>query len=164
MPSSPYLGASAAAARPRRRPGRGVRCRHRVRGQDRGAGPGCQRRPVGPGLCLGWWDGHLGQLSRRPAARHRSGPPQGTLAVFGTSGREGVEVGKVVGPVVFGRVLIDPYHGFAWHTVVAGDTLSALAQRFYDDAATWPQILEANRDQILNPDLIFPGQTLRIPQ
>jgi nucleoid-associated protein YgaU len=90
--------------------------------------------------------------------------PQGTLEVFGASGREGVEVGKVVVPIVFGRVLIDPYHGFAQHTVVAGDTLSALAQRFYGDAAKWPRILEANCDQVLNPDRIFPGQTLRIPQ
>jgi LysM domain/Immunoglobulin-like domain of bacterial spore germination len=90
--------------------------------------------------------------------------PQGTVEVFGAAGKEGVEVGKVVVPIIFGRALIDPYHGFAQHTVVAGDTLSALAQRFYGDAATWPRILEANRDQVLNPDRIFPGQTLRIPQ
>jgi len=90
--------------------------------------------------------------------------PQGTLEVFGASGREGVEVGKVVVPIVFGRVLIDPYHGFAQHIVVPGDTLSALAQRFYGDASKWPRILEANRDQVLNPDRIFPGQELRIPR
>ena len=90
--------------------------------------------------------------------------PQGTLEVYGFHGGTGAEINKVVVPIVFGRVLIDPYHGFAQHTVVAGDTVSALAQRFYGDAATWPRILEANRDQILNPDLIFPGQTLRIPQ
>jgi hypothetical protein len=33
----------------------------------------------------------------------------------------------VVVPIVFGRTLIDPYHGFAQHRVVVGDTLSALA-------------------------------------
>ena len=90
--------------------------------------------------------------------------PQGTLEVFGAAGREGVEVGKVVVPIVFGRALIDPYHGFAQHTVVAGDTLSAIAQHVYGNASQWPRIFEANRDQILNPNLIFPGQTLRIPQ
>ena len=45
-----------------------------------------------------------------------------------------------------------------------GSTLSALARRFYGDAAKWPRIHEANRDQVLNPDRIFPGQVLRIPQ
>ncbi len=70
----------------------------------------------------------------------------------------------VVVPIVFGRALIDPYHGFAQHRVVGGDTLSALAQQVYGDASQWPRIFEANRDQILNPDLIFPGQVLRIPQ
>jgi len=28
---------------------------------------------------------------------------------------------------------------------------------------TWQKIFEANRDQIKNPDLIHPGQKLRIP-
>jgi nucleoid-associated protein YgaU len=49
------------------------------------------------------------------------------------------------------------------YTVVAGDTLSKIAKRFYGDANRWPRIHEANRDQITNPDLIYPGQTLRIP-
>jgi nucleoid-associated protein YgaU len=73
-------------------------------------------------------------------------------------------VGKVVVPIVFGRALIDQYHGFSQREVVAGDTLSAIAQQFYGDASLWPRIFEANRDQIFDPDLIFPGQTLRIPQ
>lgn len=90
--------------------------------------------------------------------------PQGTIEVWGTSGQEGVEVGKVIVPIVFGRALIDPYHGFLQHTVAAGETLSALAQQFYGAANLWPRIFEANRDQILNPNLIFVGQTLRVPQ
>jgi nucleoid-associated protein YgaU len=70
----------------------------------------------------------------------------------------------VVVPIVFGRALIDPYRGFAQHTVVAGNTLSGIAQQFYGNPSRWPRIFEANRDQILNPDRIFPGQTLRVPQ
>jgi len=50
------------------------------------------------------------------------------------------------------------------YTVVAGDTLSRIAQHFYGDASQWPRIFEANRDQISNPNVIFPGQVLRIPQ
>jgi hypothetical protein len=49
------------------------------------------------------------------------------------------------------------------YTVVEGDTLSAIAERFYGSANEWPRIFEANRDQLDNPDLIQIGQTLRIP-
>jgi nucleoid-associated protein YgaU len=49
------------------------------------------------------------------------------------------------------------------YTVVKGDSLSKIAKRFYGDAQQWQKIYEANRDQIKNPDLIYPGQTFRIP-
>lgn len=49
------------------------------------------------------------------------------------------------------------------YTVQEGDTLSAIAERFYGSANEYPRIFEANRDQLENPDLIYPGQTLRIP-
>lgn len=49
------------------------------------------------------------------------------------------------------------------YVVVAGDSLSKIAKRFYGDASKWPRIHEANRDQIKNPDLIHPGQRLKIP-
>jgi nucleoid-associated protein YgaU len=98
-------------------------------------------------------------LGRAPAV------PQGTLEVFEFSSKgDGTELNKVVVPIIFGRSLIDPYRGFAQYTVVPGDTLSGIAQRFYGDGALFSRIFEANRDQISNPDLIFPGQVLRIPQ
>jgi nucleoid-associated protein YgaU len=90
--------------------------------------------------------------------------PQGTLEVFEFSAKDGSEVGKVVVPIVFGTALISPYVGFAQHTVQAGDTLSSIASQFYGDPNQWPRIFEANRDQIVNPDLIYPGQILRVPQ
>ncbi|MGH3887540.1 MAG: Gmad2 immunoglobulin-like domain-containing protein [Pseudonocardiaceae bacterium] len=91
--------------------------------------------------------------------------PQGTLEVFELSPRgDGTELNKVAVPIVFGRALIDPYRGFAEYTVVAGDTLSGIAQRFYGNGSLFPRIFQANRDQISNPDRIFPGQVLRIPQ
>jgi len=49
------------------------------------------------------------------------------------------------------------------YTVKSGDTLSAIARREYGDAGQWKRIFEANRDQIDNPDLIHPGQELKIP-
>ena len=49
------------------------------------------------------------------------------------------------------------------YTVQAGDSLSKIAKREYGDSARWKEIHEANRDQIKNPDLIHPGQTLKLP-
>jgi nucleoid-associated protein YgaU len=49
------------------------------------------------------------------------------------------------------------------YTVVAGDTLRGIAQRFYGDENQWPRIHNANRGQIPNPDQISPGQVLNIP-
>lgn len=90
--------------------------------------------------------------------------PQGTLEVFESSAKDGSDVNQVIVPITFGAALIDPYHGFSQETVQAGDTLSALAQRWYGDANLWPRLFEANRDQIVNPNLIYVGQVLRIPQ
>jgi nucleoid-associated protein YgaU len=52
----------------------------------------------------------------------------------------------------------------ATYTVVAGDNLSKIAKHHYGDANQWKKIWEANKDQIKNPDLIHPGQVLKIPQ
>ena len=49
------------------------------------------------------------------------------------------------------------------YTVVSGDSLSKIAKHHYGDAAKWHAIYEANRDKIKNPDLIYPGQVLTIP-
>jgi nucleoid-associated protein YgaU len=50
------------------------------------------------------------------------------------------------------------------HTVVKGDTLSKLAKQYYGNAGQWKRIYEANKDVIQNPDLIYPGQTFKIPE
>jgi nucleoid-associated protein YgaU len=89
---------------------------------------------------------------------------QGTLEVFEVSPKDGSEQHKVVVPITFGPALLSPYHGFAQYTVVSGDTLSGIADRYYGDANRWPIIFEANRHQLQDPDHIFPGQVLRIPQ
>jgi nucleoid-associated protein YgaU len=50
------------------------------------------------------------------------------------------------------------------YTVVSGDSLSKIAQRQYGHAGRWREIYNANRDIVDNPDLIYPGQTLKIPR
>ena len=49
------------------------------------------------------------------------------------------------------------------YTVNKGDSLSKIAKEFYGSANRWHEIYDANRDQISNPDLIKPGQVLKIP-
>ncbi len=50
-----------------------------------------------------------------------------------------------------------------FHTVVRGDTLSAIAKTYYGNANQYPKIFEANRPMLTHPDKIYPGQVLRIP-
>jgi nucleoid-associated protein YgaU len=50
-----------------------------------------------------------------------------------------------------------------FHTVVSGDSLSKIAKKYYGDAMKYPVIFEANKPMLKSPDLIYPGQVLRIP-
>jgi nucleoid-associated protein YgaU len=88
---------------------------------------------------------------------------RGTLEVFEFSAKDGSEINKQVVPIVFGRALVDPYSGFQQYTVKPGDTLFAIAQQFFGDGNLYPRIFDANPHQLTNPNLIFPGQVLRIP-
>ncbi len=49
------------------------------------------------------------------------------------------------------------------YTVKSGDSLSKIAQQVYGDAKRWTEIYEANKSQIKDPNVIQPGQELRIP-
>lgn len=52
------------------------------------------------------------------------------------------------------------------YTVVKGDHLWGIArkQAHYGNGFAWPVIYNANRDQIKNPDLIYPKQVFKVPQ
>lgn len=64
------------------------------------------------------------------------------------------------------------------YLVVKGDCLSLIAQKNYGSTYLWPAIWEANKmgianpgyfyylnyDQVTNPNMIYPGQVLKIPQ
>lgn len=47
------------------------------------------------------------------------------------------------------------------YVVKSGDNLSKIAKLF--PGLSWNDIFEANKDQIKDPNLIHPGQTLKIP-
>ena len=50
-----------------------------------------------------------------------------------------------------------------FYEVKKGDSLSKIAKQFYGNAMKYPVIFEANKPMLKDPDLIYPGQVLRIP-
>lgn len=57
-----------------------------------------------------------------------------------------------------------PSGGGVSYTVVSGDTLWGISERFYGTGTEYPRIYEANKDVIgPDPGLIYPGQTFVIP-
>lgn len=51
-----------------------------------------------------------------------------------------------------------------YYTVEKGDSLSKIAQKTYGDSSKYTFLFEANREVIKDPDLIYPGQKLRVPE
>jgi nucleoid-associated protein YgaU len=68
---------------------------------------------------------------------------------------------------VEGVAAVDDQTGGAdpvFHTVEKGDTLWAIAEKTLGKGARYQEIFEANRPMLSDPDKIYPGQVLRIPQ
>jgi nucleoid-associated protein YgaU len=70
----------------------------------------------------------------------------------------GAQIGPGMAPGAGGQT-----SGARTHKVEKGDTLSAIAKKYYGKASEYNKIFEANRDQLKDPDKIKVGQTLRIP-
>ncbi len=50
-----------------------------------------------------------------------------------------------------------------FYEIQKGDTLWKVAEIYYKDGSRYPEIFEANREVIKDPDKIYPGQIIRIP-
>lgn len=71
---------------------------------------------------------------------------------------------KGVGEVKADAVVVPENESKAeYYVIQSGDTLSALAKKYYGKAMDYPRIFEANREVIKDPDKIFVGQKIRIP-
>lgn len=49
------------------------------------------------------------------------------------------------------------------YEIVSGDTLGGIAKKYYGSASKYMKIFEANREIISDPNVIHPGQKIRIP-
>jgi hypothetical protein len=85
------------------------------------------------------------------------------VEVFEESTKDGSEINKVIVPVIYGPRIVSGYIGFRLHVVRRGDTLSKIARDHYGDPGRLHDIVRANPLVISDPNLIFPGQTLKIP-
>jgi len=83
------------------------------------------------------------------------------LAVGNTLGISKVQADEVT---VKAADIPEPPKEPRFHTVAKGDTLWAVAKKEYGDGAKYPKIFEANKPLLKDPDKIYPGQVLRIPE
>lgn len=60
--------------------------------------------------------------------------------------------------------VVNPEPEADFHTVESGDSLSKIAKKYYGNAMRYPEIFEANKPMLKDPNLIYPGQVLRIPK
>ncbi len=51
-----------------------------------------------------------------------------------------------------------------YYVIQKGDTLWAIASKYYGSGAKYTMIVDANREVIKDADKIFPGQKIRIPK
>ena len=97
--------------------------------------------------------------------------PEGKVTVKGTAPTQAAKekitlcCGNVAGVTSVENLMevTNPEPEAQYHDVVRGDTLSAIAKKFYGDANKYPVIFEANKPMLSHPDKIYPGQKLRIP-
>jgi nucleoid-associated protein YgaU len=59
------------------------------------------------------------------------------------------------------KVEVTDYYGV--YEVKSGDSLSKISKMYLGDAMRYMDIFNINREQLNNPDLIHPGQKLKIP-
>lgn len=72
---------------------------------------------------------------------------------------------KGVGEVKFDNVAAPaPVEEVEYYEIVSGDTLSAIAKKFYGKASEYPRIFLANKEVIKDADMIYVGQKIRIPK
>jgi nucleoid-associated protein YgaU len=86
------------------------------------------------------------------------------VEVFHVSPKDGSELDKVVVPVLLGRIIVPGYRNYLEHVVAAGETLWAISTRYYGSGNHYHRLVAANPQTITNPNVIHPGDLIRVPQ
>lgn len=86
------------------------------------------------------------------------------VEVFWVSPKDGEELDKVIVPVVYGPRIVPGYRVYQEYKIKPGDTLSAISLNFYGAANLYPRLVRANPHVITDPNVIHPGDVIRIPQ
>lgn len=85
------------------------------------------------------------------------------LEVFHMSPRDGSQVDTVVVPVILGSSIVPGYSSYMEYVVKTGDTLGKIASEHYGDSSLYHRLVAAN-PSITNPNLIHPGDLIRVPR
>lgn len=85
------------------------------------------------------------------------------VEVFHVSPQDGAELDKVSVRVLLGRIIVPGYRNYLEHTVVPGEPLWTISQRYYGSGDLYHRLVAAN-PQIENPSVIHPGDVVRVPQ
>ena len=106
-------------------------------------------------LKVEYWTDGLVRLSG--TAESAEAKEKAVLIAGNIEGVSEVEADRVSAPP------LPPEDEVTYYEIQSGDTLSKLAKQYYGDPMKYPDIFEANREVIVDPDKIYPGQKIRIP-
>jgi LysM domain-containing protein len=91
-----------------------------------------------------------------------AGPP-GPQGIPGTAGAPGGFVGPPAGPPPTPQPPSAGQPQYRQYTIVSGDTLWGIAQKFLGNGSRWPEIYRASHLRSGDPNLIFPGEVVNVP-
>ncbi|SDF36806.1 LysM domain-containing protein [Lentzea fradiae] len=86
------------------------------------------------------------------------------VEVFWRSPKDGEELDKVIVPVVYGPRIVPGYRVYQEYQIKPGDTLWGVATQFYGAGNLYTRLVRANPHVITDPNVVRPGDVIRIPQ
>ncbi|KGN32929.1 peptigoglycan-binding protein LysM [Knoellia sinensis KCTC 19936] len=86
------------------------------------------------------------------------------VEVFHVSANDGSELDRVVVPALLGGQIVPGYTAYLEHVVQPGETLWAIATQHYGSGSLYHRLVAANPVTISDPDVIHPGDVVRVPR
>jgi nucleoid-associated protein YgaU len=71
---------------------------------------------------------------------------------------------RVIVPVVLGPKIMPGYRNYLEHVVESGETLWGISTVYYGSGNLYYRLVSANPHTISNPNLIHPGDIVRVPR